>query len=61
VGGGLNGIGVPLVRKNRVIVHTTMGMPINSNNMPSGNLTGNEMDRFNFHVLSSHGASMTII
>jgi hypothetical protein len=61
MGGGLNGIGVPLVFKNRAIVQNTIGMPIRSNNMPSGNLTGNGMDRFNLHVLSSHGASITII
>ena len=60
-GGGLKGIGVPFVRKNRVIVHNTIGIPINNNNIPAGNLKAIGIASFNPQVVSNHGEMRIII
>jgi hypothetical protein len=49
------------VRKNLVIVHNTIGTPINNKTMPTDNLTGSGIDNLSPHVLSSHGARITMI
>ena len=56
-GGGLNGIGEPLVRKNRMIVQTTVGTPTSSKIIPSGNLNANGIAILMPMARSTMGAS----
>ena len=53
-------MGEPFVRKNRAIVHNTIGTPIASKTMPTGNLTGTGIESRKSQVLSNQGAKTII-